>query len=170
MQGYDRALATDVDGGIHYYDGATWTVIPGSLVDPSMGADGSLWGVNGSGAVCRRASINSSWQRIVAPRMVKIDALDVDHAVALDSTGQLFHFDVTSWTMAGAEPMMAISYSADGSLWAINRKGEAMRALSVGSPWEIFYHNLKLIDIDALDYYRALGISACNTIFKTNGG
>lgn len=164
-QRFDQALATDTEGRIYKYNGTSWAAIPGTLVYPSIGADGSMWGVNQFGWVYRRSSSANAWTRIPGPSMAKVDALNLETAVAIDRNGQVYHFEGTAWQTVQAEPMTAISYGNDGSLWGINMKSEAVRALSAGNPWEVFFAGFPLTDIDAQDYYRALGITDKQRVF-----
>ena len=48
---YNRAIGVDEDDQIYFYDGSSWTQIPGSLNHISFASDGSVWGIDQEGTI-----------------------------------------------------------------------------------------------------------------------
>jgi hypothetical protein len=94
--------------------------VPGSLAQISVGADGSVWGVNGSQQIFTYNTSTASWTQI--PGALTYVAVGNANAVwGINAQQQIFHWDVghASWVNVPGS-LSEIAVGADGDVWGIN--------------------------------------------------
>lgn len=148
-------------------NGQLWQQITGGLKHVSFGIDGSIWGVNVYNHTYRRRALSSRWERMPG-EYVHIDALDYQRAIAVNDADQIFHFDGTTWTQINGG-LKRVSFGIDGSIWGVNVNNNTYRRRSVGpeSAWQSM--GVSYVDIDALDFDRAVVLTAAGEVDVFDG-
>jgi|GEM_PF-3376302 len=148
-------------------NGLDWQQIPGGLKHVSFGIDGSIRGVNVFNHVYRRPNMVTGWQRMDG-EYVHIDALDYDRAIAVNESDQIFHYDGNAWVQI-IGGLKRVSFGIDGSIWGVNVNNQTYRRRSVDptSAWQRM--DVNYVDIDALDFERAVALTSTGDVDTFDG-
>lgn len=111
---------------------STWVQFPGSLMNVSAAADGTVWGVDRNGVayklVCNGAE---DWQAVPAPpagSLIRVAAGSAGNVWAVNSTGIIYRHvgGDKVWEMIPGR-LTDISVAADGAVWGLDRPGNSLR-------------------------------------------
>ncbi len=146
-QSFDQAVAVDSGERIYRFVNGSWQEVGGRLVHVSVGADGSMWGVNSANNVYRRAAGSGSWELMPdSLTLVQVDAQSFDQAVAVDSGERIYRFVNGAWQEVGGR-LVHVSVGADGSMWGVNSANNVYRR-AAGSGWALLTDTVSLGAID----------------------
>ncbi len=139
-----------------------WTIVPGALKHVSVGADGTVWGVNSADQIYRRSG--DGWEQIPgALKQVSVGA--TSQVWGVNSADQIFR-----WTGSGWEHIPGglkhVSVGADGTVWGVNSADMIYRWL--GGGWEQIPGSLKQIAVGSAS--QVWGTNAADLIFRWLGG
>lgn len=148
-------------------NGQDWQQVAGGLKHTSFGIDGSIWGVNVYNHVYRRRNLASGWERMTG-EYVQIDALDYNRAIAVNESDEIFHYNGSEWLQITGG-LKRVSFGIDGSIWGVNLNDQTYRRRSVDpdSAWQ--HMNVNYVDIDALDYERAVALTSAGNVDTFDG-
>lgn len=140
--GYDLASglgSVDADHLVNEWSGAvsipTLTAVSVNLIQISVGADGTAWGVNASGQVFMSNSQSHNWQQVSGT--MSVVAVGSSSAVwALNSVGNIYHFNSTTntWNYVPGN-LSQIAVGADGDVWGLNRYEQIFHYDSTAQGW-----------------------------------
>jgi len=131
------AWALDRSGNIYHFDASsqTFVQIPGTLTQISAGADGDVWGVNGS-SIFHFNSSTQSWSQL-AGELTQI-AVGFDGAVwGINSSQQIYRFNSGNQAFEYVPGSLAsIDVGADGDVWGINSGGDTFHFNRLRQNWD----------------------------------
>ena len=138
-----------------------WVPVDGALKQVSAAADGTVWGVNASNNIFRRAG--SQWEQVAgALKQVSVGSASTVWGVNADD--KVFRRSGNAWEqMAGR--LKQVSAAADGTVWGVNASDEIYRWN--GASWTRVAGALK--QISAATAQLVWGVNASNQIFRWNG-
>lgn len=138
-----------------------WIPIHGALRYVSVGADGTVWGVNAGGQPFRLSG--SQWTAQPG-RLSQISVGNAGTVWAVNSANKVFRWNGDAWDqVAGA--LKHVSAANDGSVWGVNRNDEIFRW--TGSGWEQVSGRLKQVSVG--NRSTTWGVNADDEIFSWNG-
>lgn len=97
--------------------------VPGALTQVSIGADGSVWGINQFQQTYTYNTATGSWTEI-AGTLKTISAGNTNAVWGLNYANQIYHYDAATkaWVNVPGE-LNQIAVGGDGSVWGINYLG-----------------------------------------------
>jgi virginiamycin B lyase len=173
-EGPDRALWFTEDlagaiGRISELSFESFGLIPGALTQVSIGADGSVWGINAGQQIYNRNFASDGWTNV--PGSLKSISVGNANAVwGLNYTNQIYHLNAsgTGWVNVPGE-LNQISVGADGEVWGINYVNNIYRYN--GSGWtEVGGASSKLNSITVGSAGDVYGINSNGGVFWYNPG
>lgn len=142
--------------------------IAGELRQISVGADGSLWGVNANGAIYSYDADTANWFQ--APgTLAHVSVGSSQFVWGLNSAGQIYRWNwlARSWDSIPGN-LAQISVGADGEVWGLNAQGLIYRFDTASNDWQHIDGNLQQI---AVGFDGAVwGINGAHNVYHYNPG
>lgn len=149
--------------------------VGGQLARMSVAADGSVWGIDGTGQLCQL--VEGSFQGLGQPSTGALRALSAasDATVwCVDASGNVYQYAAADWQPIAAVPGGCgdISAAADGSVWALDNANHL--SLYLGDvaggtePW--FQTGAILKQVAAGDMGNVWGIDPTGAPLEVTGG
>lgn len=158
---------------------AGWQLIPGKMSTVSVAADGTVWGVNSEGNVCRYVGGSAGWERGPGepPYPTGVKAVAVGSATNLwilgDHSISTYDFDSREWvTLSGDFDFSCISAAADGTVLGVsNVSSESGNVYKyrADAQWDVLPGNLNLTVVAAGSSANIWGVDNAGKIYKYNG-
>lgn len=146
----------------------TFTLVPGSLQQVSVGADGSVWGINAAGLIYQYNSTSQSWVQV--PGYLTQIAVGGDGSVwGLNPAGLIYRWDPNrkDWTPVSGT-LAQISVGSDGDVWGLNSANLIYHWNPSTQNWVEIPGALKQI---AVGFNGAVwGINSAGLIYRFNPG
>jgi Tectonin domain/Group XII secretory phospholipase A2 precursor (PLA2G12) len=99
-----------------------WTKMPGgNAKDISVGADGTVWALNGDGTIWKWNG--DDWTKMPGGNALKVAVGGNDLIWALNRDGTIWKWNDNDWTKMPGGNAKDISVGADGTVWALNGDG-----------------------------------------------
>ncbi len=173
--GYDLASglgSIDAYNLVNGWSGATniraVTQVAGILSQVSVGADGTAWGVDGSGAIYTFNTQSQSWQQ--APGSLSQISVGSNGAVwGLTGFGGIYRLDsnTQNWVNVAGN-LSQIAVGADGDVWGLNAAQQIYHFDSATQAWKQIPGSLSKI---AVGFDGAVwGLNAQQQIYRLNSG
>jgi hypothetical protein len=140
---------------------SSWVRVDGALQYVSVGADGTVWGVNAGGAIFQRSG--STWKQ--TPGLLKqISVGNAAQVWGVNFLGEVFTWNGSRWTQVDGS-LAHVSVGADGTVWGVNAGDQIFRR--AGSTWTKMPGFLKQISVgnDA----HVWGVNSSNEVLMWNG-
>ena len=106
----------DAKNEVYFWNGISWQVVKGHLKHISVGADGTMWGVNANDEVWLYSG-NHQWTRIPG-NLKQIDVGTKQQVWGVDANNQVFRWNGSSWQHVPGS-LKHVSVGADGTVWGI---------------------------------------------------
>ncbi|HEX3684281.1 MAG TPA: tectonin domain-containing protein [Bryobacteraceae bacterium] len=142
--------------------------IGGALTQVSVGADGSVWGINSSQQIYTYDSTASAWTNL--PGSLRVIAAGSSSAVwGLNYTNQVYRWDAVNmvWVNIPGE-LNQIAVGADGDVWGLNYQGRIYHYNSASSSWTPVGGALTSISVGSAG--AVCGLNSGGGIFCYNPG
>ncbi|MBL9041547.1 MAG: hypothetical protein JNM83_08090 [Myxococcales bacterium] len=136
--------------------------IQGSLKHVSVGADGTVWGVNASDQIFRRSG--DTWEHIPGA-LKQVSVGSVSQVFGVNSSDMIYRWLGGGWEQIPGS-LKHVSVGADGTVWGVNSSDMIYRWL--GGGWEQIPGSLKYVSV-ASDG-TVFGISAANQVYRRSNG
>lgn len=146
----------------------TFTLVPGSLHQMSVGADGAAWGINAAGLIYRYDSNTQSWVQV--PGYLTQIAVGGNGSVwGLTPGGGIYRWDANVQTWMPVNGALAqISVGSDGDVWGLNAADLIYHWSPSTQNWIQIPGALKQI---AVGFNGAVwGINSAGLIYRFNPG
>ncbi len=142
-------------------DPPTWMPVHGALKYVSVGADGTVWGVNAGDQIFRWNG--SAWDRI-SGQLKQVSVGNASMVWGVNSADKIYRWNGTAWNqISGALKHVAVA--GDGTVWGVNRNDEIFRWN--GSAWDRISGRLKQISVG--NAATVWGVNADDEIYQWNG-
>ena len=138
-----------------------WVPVDGALKQVSAAADGTVWGVNASNTIFRRAS--SQWEA-VAGALKQVSAGSASIVWGVNADDKVFRRSGNAWEQMPGR-LKHVSAAADGTVWGVNASDEIYRWN--GTSWTRVAGALKQVSVATSSL--VWGVNASNDIFRWNG-
>lgn len=142
--------------------------IGGTLTQVSVGADGSVWGINSGQQIYTYNSTTSAWTNL--PGSLRVIAAGSANAVwGLNYTNQIYRWDAANmaWVNIPGE-LNQIAVGADGDVWGINYQGAIYHYNSTSAGWTPVGGTLTSISVGSAG--AVYGLNSGGGIFWYNPG
>ena len=107
-------------------NGNVWSTVDGGLTSVSVGADGSVWGINSAQDVFRWQG--NKWEGVSAPKLVSISVESGNNVVGVNTSGEAVRWAPPNWAKLDvAMRVEQIALGSDG--WIALRSGSGDTAL-----------------------------------------
>lgn len=100
-----------------------WTLFEGELKQISVGADGSVWGVQDDGRILKKEI--DGWA-FVEGELDRISVGSAEHIWGVDETGAIFKRDEDHWAQIEGE-LKQISVGSADQIWGVNETGSIFK-------------------------------------------
>ncbi len=145
-----------------------FTLMPGSLQQISVGADGTIWGINGADLIYRYDPNTQSW--VQAPGNLARISVGANGSVwGLDAAGHVYRWDASlqNWTPV-VGTLAQISVGSDGDIWGLNSAYLIYHWSPSAQNWVQIPGTLKQI---VVGFNGAVwGINSAGSIYRFNPG
>ena len=138
-----------------------WVPVDGALKQVSAAADGTVWGVNASNSIFRRAG--GQWET-VAGALKQVSAGSASVVWGVNSDDKVFRRGAAAWEQMPGR-LKHVAAAADGTVWGVNASDEIYRWN--GASWLRVAGALKQISVGTATV--VWGVNASNDIFRWNG-
>ncbi len=139
-----------------------WTMVPGALKHVSVGADGTVWGVNSADQIFR--TTGGGWEHIPGA-LKQVSVGSASQVWGVNSADQIYR-----WTGGGWEHVPGglkhASVGADGTMWGVNSADQIFRW--TGGGWEHIPGGLKQISVGSAS--QVWGTNSADMIYRWQGG
>jgi Tectonin domain len=146
----------------------TFTLVPGSLQQVSVGGDGTVWGINAAGLIFQYNSASQSWVQV--PGFLTQIAVGSNGSVwGLNPAGLIYRWDVNrqNWTPVSGT-LAQITVGSDGDVWGLNSADLIYHWSPSGQNWVQIPGTLKQI---AVGFNGAVwGINSAGLVYRFNPG
>jgi hypothetical protein len=146
----------------------TFKLVPGSLQQVSVGADGTVWGINSAGLIYRYDSNSQSW--VQTPGYLKQIAVGGNGAVwGLNPAGSIYRWNAQAqnWTPINGS-LSQITVGSDDDVWGLNSAQSIYHWIPSAQNWVQIPGALKQI---AVGFNGAVwGINRAGLIYRFNPG
>jgi hypothetical protein len=139
-----------------------WVPVAGSLRYVSVGADGTVWGVNAVDRIFRSDN-PGDWTQVDGA-LKQISVGDHDTVWGVNAADSIFRWNGASWTRVSGE-LKHVSVGADGTVWGVNADDEVFRR--DGDSWTQIRGELKQISV--ANENVVWGVNADDEIFRRDG-
>lgn len=147
---------------------AGFQVIPGALKQVSVGADGTVWGVNSANEIFMYNAQAQSWTQ--APgELVQVAVGSANAVWGINAIGEIYRWNANagSWDLIPGN-LSQIAVGADGDVWGINYASEIYQFSSSSQSWQQIPGSLKQI---AVGFDGAVwGVNDSNGVYRFNPG
>ena len=117
-------------------NGSGFATAPGSLRQISVGADGTVWGLNSNNSIYRWDTVLQTWDWIPGS-LAQIYVGNATSVWGLNSAGAIYQFNTSAQTWVQAPGSLAqLSIGSDGDVWGINGAGEAYHYVGAPQYWQ----------------------------------
>lgn len=144
-------------------DELAWQQVPGGLKHVSVGADGTVWGVNANDDIWRGTG-NFGWEQMPG-KLKQISVGSATDVWGVNSNDDIYRWQGSGWHQVPGK-LKHVSVARDGTVWGVNGNDDIWRWLGGGS-WEQIGGKLKQISVGS----RTLvwGVNAADDIFVRRG-
>lgn len=142
--------------------------VPGSLSSVSVGADGSIWGLNSNGNIFTFNLQTQSWTQVPGA-LTEIAVGSANSVWGLNSAGQVYRWDAGTpgWDVIPGN-LSHIAIGADGDFWGINSAGEIYQFNNQLQTWQQIPGSLTQI---SAGFDGAIwGLNYVNSVYRFNPG
>jgi Tectonin domain len=144
-------------------DAPPWTSVHGALKYVSVGADGTVWGVNADDKIYRWNGGSGVWDPI-SGALKQISVGSAANVWGVNKNDKIYRWNGSSWTqISGA--LKHVSIAGDGSVWGVNKDDKIYRWN--GSSWTQVGGSLKQISVGSAT--TVWGVNSDDDIFFWNG-
>ena len=145
---------------------ASFIPVPGALADVSVGADGSIWGLNGAQQIYMYNAAAQTWTPI--PGLLTQIAAGSSTAVwGLNSAGQIYKWNGSAWVNIPGT-LARIAVGADGEVWGLNTIGQIFHYVAAANTWIQIPGALNQISVGSAG--AVYGVNAAGYIYWFNPG
>ncbi|MCF6198623.1 MAG: hypothetical protein L3J67_04370 [Hyphomicrobiaceae bacterium] len=135
-----------------------WRRIDGALKHVSVGADGTVWGVQKQGKVWARRG--NKW-RAVRGRVKQLDVGTAREIWSVGNNDRVYRWDGRKWrTIKGR--LKQISVGANGTVWGVNARNRVYKYN--GSGWTNIRGRLKQVSVG--NRRHIWGVNSANSVFR----
>lgn len=138
----------------------SWKQVPGSLKWVSVGADGTVWGVNENDDIFRRTG--DTWTQIPG-KLKQISVGNADNVWGVNSNDYIYRRTGDTWTNIPGK-LKNVSVGADGTVWGVNSADYIYRR--TGDTWTNIPGRLKNISVGSASF--VWGVNSNDDIFRFN--
>ena len=142
--------------------GSPWQSVPGGLKHVSVGADGTVWGVNKNDQIYRRDGGN--WRNIPGG-LKQISVGSRSKVWGVNRNDQIYYWNGSNWTNVPGG-LKYVSAASDGSVWGVNKHDQIYRR--DGNKWTRIQGALKQVSVGRNG--KVWGVNSSNHIYRWNGG
>ena len=142
------------------------TAVAGALLQMSVGADGSIWGINGAGQIYTYDTAAQTWMQIPG-QLMQIAAGSSTAIWGLNAMGQIYQWNGSTWS--GAPGTLAhIAVGADGDVWGLNSAGQIYHYVPAMNTWAPIPGALIQLSVGSAG--AVYGVNATGYIYWFNPG
>jgi hypothetical protein len=167
MEGFDLestgtptslVLTGSIAVGIVMVSGPPWTQVPGALKYVSVGADGTVWGVNASDKIYRRSG--TQWQQ-VAGALKQISVGNAANVWGVNASDKIYRWNGSGWTQVSGA-LKHVSVGADDTVWGESASGNIYRR--DGNRWQQVAGALKQVSTGTTNL--VWGVNRSDSIYR----
>lgn len=175
------AYALDDSGNLYHFAPSTmtWTAENAAFSKLAVGGDGSVWGLNSSGAVTKLAGVATIPANTLVPVTGTLDQISVGvdgSAWGIDNGVFFFNYMTQSFQQVpGAPNLRQLSVADRGNVWGVDSSGNVYHYDADTQTWISVAGNLSLVEAGANGAVWGLGGASTSgaegsSIFQYTGG
>ena len=152
---------------IYHWDGVNWYQYPEPtrLTQVSASLDGTVIGINISSDIFQYVG-GYEWVQIPGT-LSQISVGSRANIWGLGPYGNLYSYTNSEWTPVDNNIYRSIAATADGTLWAVDTNGNLGKYLYNSNNFTIVYPKTNLIQIDAQNSSKVIGVDANGNIYTS---
>jgi hypothetical protein len=151
---------------IYKFNGNEFVQVAGSLTHISVGADGTVWGINAASDIYRFNTTTGAFQQ-VSGLLTSISVGNSTAVWGINAASDIYRFNTATGAFQQVSGLLtSISVGADGTVWGINAASEIYR---FNTATGAFQHVSGLLtSISVGDSTAVWGINAASEIYRFN--
>jgi len=144
------------------------TRVPGSLAQISVGADGSVWGINSADQIYWFNPSTQNWQQIPG-ELTQIAVGASGYVWGINALGEIYRYDpnTQNWDLIPGN-LSKIAVGSDGDVWGINSAQQVYHFNPAIQNWDQIGGSLEQIAVGSDS--AVWGINSAQQIYRFNPG